>query len=45
MLTFTEDISMEVGLKICGVAILKKGKLVKFEGSHLPNQKITKKEK
>ena len=40
--TFSEDISMEFGLKKCGVVILKKGKLVKFDGIHLPNQEIMK---
>ena len=33
---------MEFGLKKCGVVILKKEKLVKFDGIHLPNQKIMK---
>ena len=33
---------MEFGLKKCGVVILKKGKLVKFDGIHLLNQKIMK---
>ena len=41
--TFSEDIGMEFGLKRCGVVILKKGKLVKFDGIHLPNQEIKKK--
>ena len=36
---FSEDIGMEFGLKKCGVVILKKRKLVKFDGIHLPNQK------
>ena len=40
--TFSEDICMELGLKKCGVVILKKGKLVKFDGIHLPNQEIMK---
>ena len=40
--TFSEDIGMEFGLKKCGVVILKKGKLIKFDGIHLPNQKIMK---
>ena len=39
---FSEDIGMKFGLKKCGVVILKKGKLVKFDGIHLPNQKIMK---
>ena len=39
---FSEDIGMEFGLKKCGVVILKKGKLVKFDGTHLPNQEIMK---
>ena len=33
---------MEFGLEKCGVVILKKGKLVKFDGIHLPNQEIMK---
>ena len=33
---------MEFGLKKCGVVLLKKGKLVKFDGIHLPNQEIMK---
>ena len=40
--TFSEDIGMEFGLKKCGLVILKKGKLVKFDGFHLPNQEIIK---
>ena len=40
--TFSEDIGMEFGLKKRGVVILKKGKLVKFDGIHLPNQEIMK---
>ena len=40
--TFSEDIGMEFGLKKCGVVIIKKGKLVKVDGTHLPNQKIMK---
>ena len=40
--TFSEDIGMKFGLKKCGVVILKKGKLVKFDGIHLPNQEIMK---
>ena len=39
---FSEDIGMEFGLKKCGVVILQKGKLVKFDGIHLPNQEIMK---
>ena len=39
---FSEDIGMEFGLEKCGVVILKKGKLVKFHGIHLPNQEIMK---
>ena len=42
MFTFSEDIGMEFGLKKCGVVIIKKGKLVKFDGIHLPNQEIMK---
>ena len=42
MFTFSEDIGKEFGLKKCGVAILKKEKLVKFDGVHLPNQEIMK---
>ena len=33
---------MEFGLKKCGVVILKKGRLVKFDRIHLPNQEIMK---
>ena len=40
--TFSEDIGMEFGLNKCGVVILKKGKRVKFDGIHLPNQEIMK---
>ena len=40
--TFNEDIGMEFGLKKCGVVILKKGKLAKFDGIHLSNQEIMK---
>ena len=40
---FSEDIGMEFGLKKCGVVILKKRKLVKFDGIHLPNQEAIKK--
>ena len=39
---FSEDIGMEFGLKKCGVVILKKGKFVKLDGIHLPNQEIIK---
>ena len=39
---FSEDIGMELGLKKCGVVILQKGKLVKFDGIHLPNQELMK---
>ena len=42
VLIFSEGIGMEFGLKKCGVVILKKGKLVKFNGIHLPNQEIMK---
>ena len=42
MFTFSEDIGMEYGLKKSGVVILKKGKRVKFDGVHLPNQDIMK---
>ena len=42
MFTFSENIGMEFGLKKCGVVILKKRKLVKFDGIHLPNQEIMK---
>ena len=38
----SEDIGMKFGLQKCGVVILKKGKLVKFDGIHLPNQEIMK---
>ena len=40
--TFSEDIGMEFGLKKRGVVILKKGKLVKFDRIHLPDQEIMK---
>ena len=40
--TFSEDIGMKFGLKKCGVVILKKGKLVKFDGINLLNQDIMK---
>ena len=40
--TFSEDNGMEFGLKKRGVVILKKGKLVKFDRIHLPNQEIMK---
>ena len=40
--TFSEDIGMEFGLKKCGVVILKKRKLVKYDGINLPNQEIKK---
>ena len=40
--TFSEDIGMEFGLEKCGVVILKKGKLVRFDGINLPNQEIMK---
>ena len=42
MFTFSEDIGVEFGLKKCGVVILKKGKVVRFDGIHLPNQEIMK---
>ena len=38
--TFSEDIGMEFGLTKCGVVILRKQKLVKFDGIHLPNHEI-----
>ena len=38
--TFSEDIGAEFGLKQCAVVILKKQKLVKFDGTHLLNQEI-----
>ena len=40
--TFSKDIGMVFGLEKCGVVILKKGKLVKFDGIHLSNQGIMK---
>ena len=40
--TYSEDIGIEIDLKKCGVVILKKGKLVKFDGIYLPNQEIMK---
>ena len=33
---------MEFGLKKCGVVILKKGKLVKFDETYLPNEEVMK---
>ena len=42
MFSFSEDISMEFGPKKCGVVILKKGKLVKFDGIRLPDHEIIK---
>ena len=42
MFTFSEEDGMEFGLKKYGVVILKKGKLFKFDGIHLPNQEIMK---
>ena len=40
--TFSEDIGMEFGLKKCGMIILKKGRLFKFDRIHLPNQEMMK---
>ena len=40
MFTFSEDIGVEFDLKKCGVVIMKRGKLVKFDGIHLLNQEI-----
>ena len=40
--TFSEDIGMEFGLKKCRVVILKRRKIVKLDGIHLPNQEIMK---
>ena len=40
--TFSQDIGIESGLKKCEVVVLKKGKLVKFDGNHLPNHEIVK---
>ena len=40
--TFIEDIGMKFGLNKRGMVILKKGKLVKFDGIHLPKQEILK---
>ena len=42
MFIFSENIGVEFGLKKYGVVILKKGKLVKFEGIHLYNQETMK---
>ena len=39
---FSEDIGMEFRLKKCGMATLKKGKLVKCDGIYLPNHEIMK---
>ena len=33
---------MEFGLKKCGVVIMKRGKLVRFDGIHLPNGDVIK---
>ena len=42
MFIFSENIGVESGLKKYGVVILRKGKLVKFEGIHLTNHEIMK---
>ena len=42
VLIFSEDIGMVFGLKKCGLVIVIKGKLVKFDGIHLPDQEIMK---
>ena len=42
MFRFSKDIGTGFGIKRCGVVILKKGKLAKFDGIHLPNQEIMK---
>ena len=42
MFTISEDIGIEFDLKKYGAVILKKGKLVKFDGIHLPNQETMK---
>ena len=34
---FSEDIKMEFGLPKCGVLIMKRGKVVKSEGIHMPH--------
>ena len=34
---FSEDIKMEFGLPKCGVLIMKRGKVVKSEGIHMPD--------
>ena len=36
---FSDDIRMEFGLKKCGVILMKRGKLVEFDGTVLPNDK------
>ena len=40
--TCSEDIGMEFGLKKYGVVVIKKGKLVTFDGINLPDQEIMK---
>ena len=40
--TFSENIGMEFCLKKCRVVILKRRKIVKLDGIHLPNQEIMK---
>ena len=39
---FSDDIRMEFGLKKCGVILMKRGKLVEFDGIVLPNDTIMK---
>ena len=39
---FSEDIGMEFLLKKYGVVIMKRGKLVRFDGIHLPNGDVIK---
>ena len=34
---FSDDIGMEFGPKKCGVVVMKRGKVVKFEGVDLPD--------
>ena len=39
---FSQDIGMEFGLKKCAVIVMKKGKMVRFDGIQLPNEEVMK---
>ena len=39
---FSQDIGMEFGLKKCAVIVLKRGKMVIFDGIQLPNEEVMK---